>query len=119
MIKATVRFLRAGAPAKNDDVLHIYDDDDYHETYRLTFHPGAWKTHNEFYLSHPALLDYVSGILKTMTHDADPFEHIQVETAMHPAVLYHVSDVDERDTRELIRSTLDTALRRPIDRIKH
>jgi hypothetical protein len=41
-----------------------------------------------------------------------------VSTQIHPAVLYHVSDLDCADVRYLIEDTVETALRRPIFRVK-
>lgn len=119
MPKATIRFLRTNAPATSDDVIHVHEEGEYCEMFRLTYRAAGWNSHSEFFLSHAAVLDYVSRILKTMGHDADPFEYVQVETAIHPSILYHASDIDDRNTRDLIRDILDTALRRPIDTVKH
>ena len=53
-----------------------------------------------------------------MPHDADPFEYLQVDTQMHPTVLYHVSDLDDPMVRHLIEDTVETALVRSIRKVK-
>jgi hypothetical protein len=43
-----------------------------------------------------------------MTKDQDPFEKIQISTAMSPAIMYHVSDLDE--VQSTILSMVEDAL---------
>lgn len=119
MLKVTLRFIRnVDARAGNqDDILHIYDDDEYHETCRIVFRPKDVKKGSEFYLDERRTMDYISSILKSMQHDSDPFEYIQVDTAMHPTILYHVSDMDNRDIRWSVEDAIYDAIRRPIRRV--
>ena len=116
MNKCTIRLLRKNN--EKDDVIQIYDDADFEEMYRINFRANDLKKTSEFYLDHGRTMSYISVILKSLSLDVDPFEQVQVETAMHPAVLYHISDLDDREVRHLIEDIVDTALRRPIEAIK-
>lgn len=116
--KVTLRFQRKSGTASTDDVLRISDDDEYHETYKVEFNPGNGASQYRYYLTRGPLMDYIAGVLRTMPFDADPFEYLQVDTQMHPTVLYHVSDLDDREIRHLIEDTIETALVRIIRKVK-
>ena len=116
--KVTLRFQRKSGLPPTDDVLRIMDDDEYHDTYQVDFNPGNGRGQYRYFLTRPALLDYIADILRTMPHDADPFEYLQIDTQMHPTVLYHVSDLDDPMVRHLIEDTVETALVRSIRKVK-
>ena len=80
---------------------------------RITF-KSETSPKREFFLDIPRAVDYVSTILKTLTHDVVPFERVQVTTVIHPAVFYHVSDLSICSVRHLIEDTVEAALRRPV-----
>lgn len=114
MLKATLRFIRDSERANRDDVLRFYVDDCYNEMVRIVFRPADVSKSSEFYLDQHRAMSYLSGILKSMQHDTDPFEHVQVETAMHPIILYHVSDLDTREIRWSIEDAVSDALHQAI-----
>jgi hypothetical protein len=118
MLKATLSSQRTKAPASDDDIIQMFDDDEYRDMVRITYSTPELRKCSEFYLTVPQALQYVSDTLKTLRHDAQPFEHVQVSTLLHPSVLYHVADLDCCEVRHLIEDTLETALRRPIFRVK-
>jgi len=119
MLKATLYIQRAtnSTPA-TDDIIHLYEDDEYRDMIRITYSTPEWRKNATFYLTVPQSLKYLSDTLKTLRHDAQPFEYVQVSTQMHPSVLYHVGDLDCCEVRHLIEDTVETALRRPIQRTK-
>jgi hypothetical protein len=118
MLKATLYIQRTNGPSSADDVIHMYDDDEFRDMVRIVYSTPEWKKSSEFYLPIPKTLDYIHTTLKTLTHDSQPFEYVQVSTTIHPSVLYHVSDLDDGDVRYLIEETIETALRRPVERVK-
>jgi hypothetical protein len=119
MLKATLYIQRStGRSSAEDDVIHMYDDDEYRDMIRITYSTPELKKASEFYMTVPQTLQYLGDTLKTLTHDAQPFEHVQVSTSLHPSVLYHVSDLDCCQVRHLIEDTVETALRRPLFRVK-
>jgi hypothetical protein len=113
---ATIRFVRDGHDERDDDMLRIYDTD-CNDLFRITFTAVDMRKPSQFFATRHWALEYISEILHTLTHDTDPFESIQVETAIHPSVLYHVSDLDEPHIRQLVESTIDSVLRRTVVKV--
>lgn len=119
MLKATLYIQRTTSRSSaDDDIIHMYDDDEYRDMVRITYSTPELKKATEFYMTIPQTLQYLSDTLKSFNYDAQPFEHVQVSTQLHPSVLYHVSDLGCCQTRHLIEDIVETALRRPIFRIK-
>lgn len=116
MLKATLRFIRNNDTPTRDDVINLYVDDSCTEMVRIVFRTADLKKPSEFWLDERRTNGYVSTILKSMQHDMDPFEYIQVDTAMHPTVLYHVGDVDDREIRWAIEDAVADALHQAIHR---
>jgi hypothetical protein len=110
---ATIRFVRDGNNERDDDVLRIFDTD-CNDLFRVTFHPSEMKKANQFFATRHWTLEYISEILHTLSHDTDPFENLQVETAIHPSVLYSMMDMDEMHIRQLVENTIDSVLRRTV-----
>jgi len=119
MLKATIYIQRRdGHDEKDDDIIRIYDDDEYRDTVRLVYSTPELAKNSTFYFTIPRAVTYLGDMLKTLRHDSSPFEHVQVTTAIHPSVLYHVSDLDSDEVRYRIEDTVDTVLRRPVFRTK-
>lgn len=116
MLKVKLYFTRtAGA----DDVLQIFDTKEYFEMTRVVYTPGDHtKKSNAFYLSRTDVLTYVSTILKSMDNDTDPFEYVQIESAIHPSVMLHVGDLADRDTRWRLEDMVEQALYANVEEIK-
>ena len=119
MLKATLYIQRTdGKGSEDDDIIRFYDDDEYRDTVRIVYSTPELKKNTTFYFTIPRAIAYISDLLKTLRHDSSPFEHVQVTTAIHPSILYHVSDMDNCEIRHLIEDTIDTAIRRPVFRTK-
>ena len=102
-----------------DDIVQIYDDELYFEMVRIVYTPGDHvKKSNEFSLTRQQVLSYVSTILRSMESDSDPFEKVQISTAIHPSVIYSVADVSETHTRHLIEDMVCDAVRANVEEIK-
>ena len=110
---ATIRFVRNERREREDDVIRIYATN-CTDLFRVTFLAMEMKKSNQFFATRHWATQYVSDILNTLMHDSDPFESLQVETAIHPSILYHVIDMDEAHIRGLVEDTIDSALRRTI-----
>jgi hypothetical protein len=118
-LKATIRFQRKTGGAETDDILKIYDDDEFYEMQRIEYKPAEYsQRQNQFYLEQTRTIEYLSDVLKSLTYDVDPFECVQIDTMMHPPIVYHVSDLECRETRWLIEDMLAAAIRRPVRTIK-
>lgn len=113
MQRATIRFVRDANDQREDDILRIYDTDCF-DLFRVIFRANDMKRSSEFMATRHQVLQYIAEILHSLTHDSDPFESIQVDTAIHPSILYHVIDMDEAHIRRLVEDTIDSALYRTI-----
>ena len=121
MNRCTIRFIRKqGSSSNDDDVLRVFDNPDSDTYFRLTFRPANQdhKKAAEFHLDAEDSLDYIRSVLKALTYDTYPFEEIQVDTAIHPSILYHVSDLDSGDTRRDVMTTIEDALRHDITLVR-
>lgn len=109
VFKATIHFTRRNN--QPDDILYIRSTD-IQNMYHLVFKPKEFiRARNEFYMNTNELLSYVRNLLNTLEHDTEPYEHVQLTTAIHPAILFHVSDMDKFEVRDKFESLLKTALR--------
>lgn len=119
MNRCTIRFLRKqSSPASEDDILNVVEDTTSDTYYRLTFRPWDLKKAAEFYLDTEDTLDYIRTLLRTLTYDTTPFEEIQVDTVIHPSILYHVSDLDNYDIRRDVMNTIGDALRHDVEMVR-
>lgn len=109
VLKATIHFTRRNNLP--DDILHI-DSTDIQNLYHLIFKPKEFaRVRNEFYMNANELLTYIRNLLSTLEHDTDPYENVQLTTAIHPAILFHVGDMDKYEVRDKFETLLKTALR--------
>ena len=99
------------ATSATDDIIRIFEDDDYHEMYRVVYSAPDMKRKSTFYMTKTRVLTYVSDILKSLRYDAVPFEAVQVTPAIFPSVVYHVAELDDSNVRHLILDVVDTSLR--------
>lgn len=117
--KVSLYIQKSRETPNDDDVISIYETPDYSEMFRVVFKPGEYKERrNQFYMSRHVLQDYISDTLKSLNADSDPFEYVQVTTTHHPSVLYHVSDLENTQTRHMIEDMIMTAVRMPVDILK-
>lgn len=109
IFKATIHFTRPNN--RPDDILYILQMD-VPNIYHLIFKPKEYvRARNEFYMNTNDLLMYIRNLLSTLEHDTEPYENVQLTTAIHPAILFHVSDMDKFEVRDKFESLLKTALR--------
>lgn len=107
MNKIEIRLLRKNTDSESsDDILRVYETDSP-ETFRLTFKPTDYtRRQNEFQYSKHQTMCYISDILKSLAHDIDPFDRIQVTTSTQPAVMYDILDLEEERIRHLIEDMI-------------
>ena len=109
ILKATIHFTRPNN--QPDDILCIYPSD-IQNIYRLVFKPKEYnRIRNEFYMNTTEILNYIGNLLSTFEHDTDPYEKVQLTTAIHPAIMFHVSDFDNHEVRDKFDYMLKIALR--------
>jgi hypothetical protein len=105
--------------AGSDDIVQMFDDETHVDMVRLVYTPGDHtKKSNEFYLTSRDVLSYVNNILKAMDSDIDPFEYVQIQTAIHPSILFSAMDVGTRRTQDLIDDMIFQSIRVNVAEIK-
>ena len=107
-------FTRRDLGESNDDAILITAHPDVPDIFEVLYRSPEVKMDRKFHASRSGVLDYIEDTLTSMRHDMDPFESIQVLTSIHPSVLYHVSDMDESVTRDLILKMIGDSLRRSV-----
>ncbi len=117
MIGATLLFIHQGKGAAHDDKVVITPYGGSHEIFEVVYRSPELKTDRRFLASFSSVMRYAEDMLTSMRHDTEPFESIQLTTSIHPAVLYHVSDMDESSTRDLIVNMIGDALRFDVTRV--
>lgn len=116
MLKVKLYFTRRNGP---DDIIQLYDDEEYFEMVKIIYTPGDHtKTSNAFWLTRRDTFSYLSSILKSLQSDNDPFEFVQVQTAIHPSVMYPVSEFEESRARWLIEDMIQDAIHANVAEIK-
>jgi hypothetical protein len=92
---------------RKDDVILMTPRGDYVEfNYRDGDKPGSYT----FELHKTEATEYISDLLTSLAHDADPFEYIQVTTPTGPAVLYNVWELADEDMSETIQNQIHRGL---------
>lgn len=117
MIGATLLFIHTGKGPAHDDRIMVSPHAGSHEIFEVIYRSPELKTDRRFLASFFSTMRYVDDMLTSMRHDTEPFESIQLTTAIHPAVLYHVSDMDESSTRELILNMIADALKFEVTKV--
>ncbi len=110
MYRASVYFTRKDMNSYSDDRIIVTARNDSRDLFDVKYDTPDLKN-RKFTTSCSGVLQYVGDILNSMQHDMDPFEHIQVNTAVHPSVMYHVADMDDSEVRNLILDMMRDALR--------
>lgn len=116
MLKAKLYFTRRQG---TDDIVQFYDDEEYFEMIRIVYTPGEHtKKSNEFWLTRRDTFGYVSTILKSLESDNDPFEYVQLQTAIHPSIMYPVSEFEDTEKRWLVEDMVRDAIHANVAEIK-
>lgn len=118
VLKTKITFIRDGrlTGTTSDDVLLIYSTTSP-DKFKLIFKPYEYKQYrNEFYMNATETIRYIHDFFQTLQYDIDPFSSIQVDTAIHPSILFHPSDFDNASSRERIEKMISTSLRTDVKR---
>jgi hypothetical protein len=78
------------------------------------YRDGDKKGSYEFTLSRCQTSQYLSDLLFSLPHDADPFHYIQVTPSTGPSILYPICELDNDCMRELIEGQLMRSLREEV-----
>jgi hypothetical protein len=116
MLKVKLFFTRTRGA---DDIVQIYDDESYVDMARIVYTPGDHtKKSNVFHMTTKDVLSYVENILDSMEHDTDPFEFMQIQTAIHPSVMFSAMDLSRARVQGLLDNMIFQALRVNVEEMK-
>lgn len=115
MQKVSVFLTRVGKRPSQDDRIYIHGTKDSRDLFRVVYHTPDVKQNKTFTTPEHRVFDYLEDVLTSLRRDSDPFEYIQINTAIHPSILFHISDLDDEDVRELILGMIRSAMRMDIE----
>lgn len=116
MQKVKIYFTRRNG---SDDIIQMYDDETHVDMVRLVYTPGDHtKRSHEFHLTSRDVLSYVGNILKAMNNDVDPFEFVQIQTAIHPSIMFSAMDVGCRRVQDVLDDMIFQAIRVNVEEVK-
>ena len=103
----------------SDDIIQMYDDETHVDMVRLVYTPGDHtKRSHEFYMTSRDVLSYVRNILNAMNNDVDPFEFVQIQTAIHPSIMFSAMDIGCRRTQDVLDDMIFQAIRVNVEEVK-
>jgi hypothetical protein len=111
MLKSTFFIQRSSG---GDDIIRMFEEE--HEMVRIVYTSPEFhkKKGREMFVTMSKAVDYIGDLMKSLRYDTQPFEYFQVTTAIHPSVVYHVSDLDNFEVRHLIQDMTEMALRQSV-----
>jgi hypothetical protein len=116
MLKVKLFFTRRNG---DDDIVQMYDDETHVDMVRVVYTPGDHtKKSNVFHLTTRDVLSYVNNILRAMGSDVDPFEFVQIQTAIHPSIMFSAMDVHSRRIQDTLDDMIFQAIRVNVEEIK-
>jgi hypothetical protein len=111
MICTALRFTRKGKGSTYDDRIFISRHEESSDIFEVKYSNPELKKDRMFLASFSGVLSYVEDTLMSMRLDVDPFEHIQIDSSIHPAIFFHVSDMDESGNRDIIMNMVRDSMR--------
>lgn len=81
------------------------------------FKTPEFEKKKKFITTESRVIDYIEDILSSLEHDSDPFEDVQIETAIHPVILYHVTDMEDANIRDRVLGMIRMALRMKVTNV--
>lgn len=104
-------FTRRGMNSSRDDKICVCPYEGSHSIFEVVYRTPELTRDRRFLASFSGTLQYVEDILMSMRLDTDPFENIQLNTAIHPAVMFDVSDMDDSFSRDVIINMVGDSMR--------
>lgn len=110
MINISYIMTRKDEGASRDDRIDVRA---FNETglYRVTYSTPEFRRNKTFVATESQVLDYLEDVLFSLSRDTEPFDRFQLNTCIHPPVMYHVADLYEEDVRRMILNMSRDAVR--------
>jgi hypothetical protein len=111
MISFSLLFTRKNKSSAHDDRISVYPYEGSHSIFEVVYRTPDLTRDRRFLASFSGTLQYVEDILMSMRVDVDPFEQIQLSTAIHPSVMFHVVDLEDSFSRDVIMNMVGDSMR--------
>ena len=115
-----LHLIRPDADAEDDDVISFRNIPELPDMVKITVEYAATGTtentgfSNSFVLPRAGAYDYAMTVIGSLVKDDDPFEKLQISSAMFPSVIYRVENLDEWEVRtavqDIVYSTFNTTI---------
>ena len=104
----SIWFLRTGN--ERDDEIQVTRTLEVNEILSVKFTPGDSATGSvyRFKMTRSQLKRYLGNLFYSVVRDNDPFEKVQISPVTGPAIMYHVSDLQE--CQDAIMETIEDLL---------
>jgi hypothetical protein len=116
--KVTIRMVYEGKGTEKDDIIRIYEDEEYEEMFRVLYTPSGAKKASQFFFTRSKVLDYISDLIISLEYDTDSCDWVQVDTVIHPSVMYHVSDLANSSIRHHLVNGAESAMRANVELVR-
>ena len=113
MYTATLHLTRTGKTSSSDDKIVIQHNLQHANLFDVTYSTPELKMARRFTVDETKVMDFLSDVLESLPYDHEPFEELQVSTAIHPNILYAVANIGVH-IRSIILNTIRFALRADI-----
>ena len=111
MHNARILFARKNKGCAHDDSIIISAVKGCPEMFNVSYMSPEFNKERRFTASYSSTLDYVADILSSLQYDTEPFELVQLITAIHPTVMYHVADMSDYEIRSILMNQVRDSLR--------
>jgi len=115
-----IHLTRPDAASADDDVISFRTASENPDFIKVTVTYAATGTSEKsgfsssFVFSRTAAYEYAMTLVGSLIRDTDPFESLQLSSAMFPSVIYAVEDLEDDDVRtsiqEIVYSSLNTTI---------
>ena len=113
MYIVTLHLTRTGKASSEDDRILVQHNATYPNLFDVTYTTPELKMARRFTVDESKVMDFLSDVLESLPYDHEPFEEVQVSTAIHPNILYAVANIGMH-VRGVILNTIRFALRADI-----
>lgn len=111
MYKVAFIITRKGENASNDDKIIVDNFGDERDLYTVKYISPEFTTSKEFVANESQVLHYLEDVLTSIGKDTDPYHEFQLNTLIHPSVMYEIADLCDDEIRRMIMNMTYDCLR--------
>jgi hypothetical protein len=111
-----IHLTRPDGAVKDDDLISFHTVPENPDFIKVTVEYAAAGTaeksgfSNSFTVTRAGAYDYTMTVVGSLIRDDDPFENVQLNSAMFPSVIYRVEHLEDPDVRSAIQDIVWASL---------